>query len=368
MGYIKIEARMVLPGDPLGFEGSHLYFHHAIDFVNPGTDPIIRVGPSGGSGNWGVFQGEIDIPINQSGDAYPANDPNGSTRPFAYLNIGIQNPDTYWSNMAAIANGMLAQNYSYNPFPAVQLGGFSETNAKNFFAHNSNSFITSMLYHLGLDPAASLPTGLTGTEGFFTLLDIAGAHTLTATGYFKDIMAGDGNDTVTGDGEQNFLFGGSGIDNINGGAGNDVLLGEANGDVLIGGLGDDWLFGGTGIDTLRGNSGFGVLTGGSGTDTFDFNAISDSTATTSGADQIVDFLQGTDRIDMFDIDADTGQSGNQSFTFIGTGAFTAPGQIRYTSGLTATVVQINVTGTGGADMTIVVKPAGMILTAADFIL
>ena len=368
MGYIKIEARPVLPGDPLGFEGSHLYFHYAVDFANPGTDSLIRAGPTGTAGNWGSIAGFVDVPINATPDAYPANDPTGSTRPFAYLNIGFQDSDAYWANMGAMAVGMLAQGYSYNPFPAVQLGGFSEANAGKYFAHNSNSFITSMLYHLGFDPAATLPTGLTGTEGFYTLLDIPGAHTLSAVGFFKDIMAGDGNDTVTGDGEQNFLFGGSGIDNINGADGNDVLLGEANGDVLTGGNGDDWLFGGTGIDTLRGGSGFDVLTGGSANDTFDFNAIADSTATTAGADQIVDFLQGTDKIDLSTIDADSGASGNQAFVFIGTDAFTAPGQLRYTAGLTATVVQINVTGTGGPEMTIIVKPAGLVLTAADFIL
>lgn len=368
MGYIRIEARTLLPADPLGFEGSQLYFHYAQNLADPSNDPVISVGASGSAGNWGVFTGEINLPLAQSDEAYPANDPTGSIRPFAYITAGFFDPDAYWANMVSIANSMLSQSYAYNPFPVIQLGGITEASAPTLVAHNANSFITSMLYHMGLNPATSLPPGLTMTVGISTLLDIAGAHTLNTTDFFTDIFAGDGNDTVNGGADDNFLFGGSGNDKINGGSGNDVLLGETGADVLIGGAGDDFLFGSAGIDVLRGMTGYDVMVGGGGADTFDFNAVSESTTTTAGADAIADFQQGFDKIDFSDIDADSSAGGNQSFVFIGTDAFTAPGQIRYTSGSASTVVQINVTGTNGAEMTLIVKPAGLILTAADFIL
>ncbi|MEZ5744441.1 MAG: hypothetical protein R3D89_12155 [Sphingomonadaceae bacterium] len=50
------------------------------------------------------------------------------------------------------------------------------------------------------------------------------------------------------------------------------------------------------------------------------------------ADLITDFTQAEfDRIVLTDIDADetNGAGTNEAFSFIGTGAFTAPGQVRY---------------------------------------
>ena len=60
------------------------------------------------------------------------------------------------------------------------------------------------------------------------------------------IVAGAGNDTVTG---------GNGADVINGGLGNDMLRGSAGGDRLEGGAGNDALYGGAGRDTVNGGAG-----------------------------------------------------------------------------------------------------------------
>ncbi|MGL4634415.1 MAG: cadherin domain-containing protein, partial [Beijerinckiaceae bacterium] len=65
------------------------------------------------------------------------------------------------------------------------------------------------------------------------------------------------NDTLTGDGQANFLFGSAGNDSIVGGGGNDTLTGEGDpsglttgNDTITGGAGNDSIDGGNGTDTV----------------------------------------------------------------------------------------------------------------------
>ncbi|MEH2288393.1 M10 family metallopeptidase C-terminal domain-containing protein [Nostoc sp.] len=127
-------------------------------------------------------------------------------------------------------------------------------------------------------------------------------------------------------GNNGTLTGGNGNSFLNGGSGNDNIFGNGGNDTLIGGAGNDVLTGGTGKD---------ILTGGSGNDIFKYNSTSDSLL--SSRDIITDFrgngnLPG-DRIDLSTIDANSTIGGNQAFTFIGSGQFSAPGQIRYSEGI-----------------------------------
>ena len=82
-------------------------------------------------------------------------------------------------------------------------------------------------------------------------------------------QTGAGNDMVTGTGQDDVIFAGSGNDTVAGGAGNDQLYGEAGNDVLSGGAGSDLLFGGAGHDTLNGGAGQDQLQGGDGDDSLD---------------------------------------------------------------------------------------------------
>ena len=76
-------------------------------------------------------------------------------------------------------------------------------------------------------------------------------------------------------------------------------------DAFSGGLGDDVLWGGTGRDRLN---------GGGGANTFVFDNL-------AGADTIIDFETGVDRIDLSLIDANLNTVENDSFNFVGTDAF-----------------------------------------------
>jgi Ca2+-binding RTX toxin-like protein len=142
----------------------------------------------------------------------------------------------------------------------------------------------------------------------------------------------------------------SGNDSLADGLGNNVLNGGAGNDVVVGGPGTDRLFGNAGADA------------------FQFTASSESMVGTK-ADKIDDFVKGQDRIDLSAIDANTGASGDQAFSFIGTDAFTGEaGQLRYavaTDGTTSIYADSN--GDKAADFQI--KLIGShVLAAGDFLL
>ncbi|MBN3871889.1 calcium-binding protein [Nostoc sp. JL33] len=133
------------------------------------------------------------------------------------------------------------------------------------------------------------------------------------------INGGAGNDLAVGGGSDDLLNG----DDPDGVAGNDYLDGFEGNDALFGFGGNDTLDGGTGTDDL-----YGV----DGNDVFRFDSVSDSQPGLL-RDIIKDFVGNGnlagDRIDLSGIDANTNIAGDQAFTYIGTRAFTAPGQIRY---------------------------------------
>lgn len=100
------------------------------------------------------------------------------------------------------------------------------------------------------------------------------------------------------DGPDTLIRGSEGRDFLLGGEGKDSLWGEGGNDVLLGDQGNDHLNGGVGNDLLDGDLGADQLTGGEGQDMFfyPFDAANASPATTTGADQILDFQYGTDKI------------------------------------------------------------------------
>lgn len=113
------------------------------------------------------------------------------------------------------------------------------------------------------------------------------------------------------------------------GAGDDVYDGRhATGDAdVLGGAGDDTLTGGAGDDYLYGNDGKDTLVGGTGADTFGFLDRTDTAADVSAADRILDY-SSQDTIGLY-FDADESTSPSESFTFIGTNAFSgAAGEVR----------------------------------------
>ncbi len=162
------------------------------------------------------------------------------------------------------------------------------------------------------------------------------------------------------------LTGDAGANRLSGLADNDILMGNGGNDVLFGGAGRDTLTGGAGRDFLRGGALDGVQ------DTFDFNAISESTVVGSGRDWIYDFegagIAGGDVIDLSTIDANSKIAGNQAFALIGTGVFTkVAGQLHYAVANGWTFISGDTNGDGVADFGISVKAAASLI-GTDFML
>lgn len=189
----------------------------------------------------------------------------------------------------------------------------------------------------------------------------------------NDTLYGDnGNDNLSGGDGTDQLYGGEGNDTLSGGTGNDTLYGENGNDILYGDAGNDTLFGGAGNDSLYGGAGNDVLNGGAGSDTLSGGAgndrfVFDSTALAQ-VDRIVDFQKG-DVIDLSQIDAMLGRSGDQAFNFIGGAWLTNQGDLGFYQdrGNNITYVQADLNGDKAYDLNIVVN--GLVnFTKSDFVL
>jgi Ca2+-binding RTX toxin-like protein len=148
-----------------------------------------------------------------------------------------------------------------------------------------------------------------------------------------------------------------------------VSAGDGADQIRTGNLADT-IDSGAGNDKIMGLGGADMLTGGAGADQFRYLFATDSGLGT-GADQILDFSNGSDKLDFRVLDADPALSGRQALTFIGSAAFASDGsaQVRYADVGADTRVEIDLNGDGAADMQILlVGHAGQALAGTDFLL
>jgi len=228
-------------------------------------------------------------------------------------------------------------------------------------------------------------------------------------------LSGNGNDldnVIVGNDWPNLLNGGGGVDTIAGGGCDDIIDGGANADTMLGGQGFDFFivdnlndvvleYGNEGIDQVQtsvdyvltagsevemlyadqsttgainlignefdnfvtGNAGVNIIVGGLGFDTlrgegagdvFLWSTVAESNP--SHPDVVVDFNRAEgDVLHFTTMDADDTVAGDQNFTFIGTAAFTAPGQINWFTNGTDTFIQLNTNADLAADSVIQVS-------------
>ena len=166
-------------------------------------------------------------------------------------------------------------------------------------------------------------------------------------------------DTTLGAGAADLVLLGATKINGTGNDGDNVIEGNRVGNVLSGGIGNDTLIGGLGHD---------VLSGGSGNDVFDFNRVAESRAGAGIRDVISDFVIGQDKIDLFNIDANTLAAGNQDFKFIASALFHhIAGELRFVQTAGHTIVAADVNGDGATDFQLDLTGT-LTLTKSDFVL
>ncbi len=152
-----------------------------------------------------------------------------------------------------------------------------------------------------------------------------------------------------------------------------MLTGAAN-LALNGNAGDNVLTGNAGFNHITGGIGADTMSGGAGTDVFDFNSVTETGVAFAERDWIMDFVRGSDHIDLATIDASTKSAGNNAFKFIGTQGFHhKAGEVRFGqwnvdgSANDRTIIVGDVNGDGVADFRINLK--GLVaLSAGDFVL
>jgi Ca2+-binding RTX toxin-like protein len=208
-------------------------------------------------------------------------------------------------------------------------------------------------------------TGFGGTEND-TMYGEDGNDLLRGDEGADALYGGNGNDTVEGGFGADNVQGGAGNDQVSGGDGNDIVRGGTGRDTVSGGAGADTVYGDEGSDMVYGSDGADRLYGGAGVDWFNYTLVSNSTA--AARDWVMDFVKGTDKINLNMMDADATTAGNQNFYFAGPGMLAVdPGNVWMTELLTGTMIRGDVTGDFAADFEIFVYGAyGM--TAADVIL
>ena len=158
---------------------------------------------------------------------------------------------------------------------------------------------------------------------------------------------------------------------ITGNAVANLLKGLAGNDKLYGMAGDDRLEGGDGNDLLVAGAGKDTLVGGAGSDVYDWNTIAEA-GKGSTADVILDFAQGSDKIDLSTIDGVLDVAGNNAFSFIGAAAFSGvDGELRYSKvdGVRDyTLIQGDTNGDKIADFEIRLEGQLVNLQSTDFVL
>ncbi len=198
-----------------------------------------------------------------------------------------------------------------------------------------------------------------------TLWGYEGDDLLSVYGEGSVMYGGLGHDTIGGAIGGDTLYGDEGNDLIRGNNGNDLIYGGAGNDTLFGNNDSDALYGGAGADQLSAGEGNDTLTGGTGADTFIFT---NADRYDYGANVIMDFTRGTDRIDLAIIDARPDLAGDQAFVF--QGGFTKfgiAGSLRMTTHDGSTKIYLHTNADGVADV-IIDLHSPMTLTASDFIL
>jgi Ca2+-binding RTX toxin-like protein len=223
MPEIRIEGKRI--SDPTGDLFGHAYLVYVDD---DGTELAIRAGPdqenpiSIGGGLFGNITASVNVALADTLDARPIADRalHGST----IIDLQGRDPAEVWAEMVQHAHQI---HEAHIPYDLITFGGTG-------YDSNSNSFVASVLYGVGID-----------FDSYASVLPqyaYPGNDNLLKANYVISIT-----NTIA-----SVIGRGNGFD------GNDIIVGAEFNDVIVGGRGDDVLVGGRGDDIIIGG-GFGSV-------------------------------------------------------------------------------------------------------------
>ena len=230
---------------------------------------------------------------------------------------------------------------------------------------------THVLYGMGGNDiliggtGADVLYGGTGNDAYY--IDNADDQIGESAGEGNDVVVTKVTYTLPGQVERMVLAGSAAIN----GKGNELvnsIAGNAGANRLEGMAGNDRLAGGGGDDVLSGGAGRDTLIGGAGADAFRF---ADWGAQDGGFDQIVDFVHGTDRIEIQRyyygaVKTEAGALGVAEFT-VGTAATTADHRFIYNQ--SEGVLYYDADGSGaGAKIALAHLQGNPVLDAGDIVM
>jgi Ca2+-binding RTX toxin-like protein len=234
---------------------------------SPGADSI-----NGGAGNDTISAAEGSDSID-GGSGSDSIDGGDSSDRLYFFNVTTFENDTVVTSTDGIGDSIYAQAITSNMIVNLL--------SATFLTHSNRSVKTQT--------AGLLPTIRNVYAG-------SGNDSITGNNNRNEIGGGAGNDMIAGRGGDDFIYGdlgdAAGNDSLFGDDGNDTIFGEDGNDFISGGNNDDSLGeddGESGTDTLVGGAGNDFAQGGFGNDTYAFsNAVGTETdrIAESGAGQI----------------------------------------------------------------------------------
>lgn len=142
---------------------------------------------------------ELDVAIQDSTDRYLEGE-TPEDRGSRLLYDGAE-ASVLWGDMVKVATDISGM-YSFDPLGGE---GFDPT-------LNSNSFVGSVLHHVGIEIEGNEPLGEGTAPGAYNLLGTSVGETLQTEGQTVVLFGGRGNDVLLGDERANHLSGGAGDD------------------------------------------------------------------------------------------------------------------------------------------------------------
>ena len=242
-----------------------------------------------------------------------------------------------------------------------------------------------MVGGLGTDTATYIASTAGVNVSLMTGLGTGGDAEGDTLSTIENLTGSNLNDTLEGNGGNNVLAGGLGIDILSYehaaagvtvnlastksqntiGAGSDKISGFEN---LTGSDFNDKLTGSTLANILHGGAGNDILAGGAGADTFHFSSLTD------GSDVITDFATNTDEIGLIDLLDSAGLGGLDYATLIAQGnlvvqtGFFATGLSSNSASTQDTRIYIDADGIGAGGPVLIATLEDTLINAGDFLI